>query len=207
LILPAPSQHLGDNRTGEGAGDDEVLEIELGLMAPNAAKVSFVATIHDAEARKQSFGQVSQRLHSRAQCRGRTQELARYDLSEDASIETAMVFGELYRNNDEWKFKAIGQGYAGGLAAVARDYGVKNKRRLIAALDKPSPPTPWRAFAFLDKKIMTESVKYLLDESRMPKSWYNLVADLPVAAAAGAASRNLATHWPGRFGAAVSPCR
>ncbi len=115
--------HKGDNRTGQGGGDDEVLEIDLGLMTPNAAKVTFVATIHDAEARKQSFGQVSNAYIRALNAEGEL-ELARYDLSEDASIETAMIFGELYRNNDEWKFKAIGQGYAGGLAAVARDYGV-----------------------------------------------------------------------------------
>jgi tellurium resistance protein TerD len=115
--------HLGDNRTGEGAGDDEVIEIELGTMTPNAAKVSFVVTIHDAEARKQNFGQVAN-AYIRAMNADGDQEIARYDLSEDASTETAMIFGELYRNNDEWKFKAIGQGYAGGLAAVARDFGV-----------------------------------------------------------------------------------
>ena len=115
--------HKGDNRTGQGGGDDEVLEIDLGLITPNAAKVTFVATIHDAEARKQSFGQVSNAYIRALNVEGEL-ELARYDLSEDASIETAMIFGELYRNNDEWKFKAIGQGYAGGLAAVARDYGV-----------------------------------------------------------------------------------
>lgn len=115
--------HLGDNRTGEGAGDDEVIEVELGPMPANAAKVSFVVTIHDAEARKQNFGQVAN-AYIRALNADGEQEIARYDLSEDASTETAMIFGELYRNNDEWKFKAIGQGYAGGLAAVARDYGV-----------------------------------------------------------------------------------
>lgn len=115
--------HLGDNRTGEGAGDDEVVEIELGLMTPNAAKVSFVVTIHDAEARKQNFGQVAN-AYIRALNADGDQEIARYDLSEDASTETAMIFGELYRSNEEWKFKAIGQGYAGGLAAVARDFGV-----------------------------------------------------------------------------------
>ena len=115
--------HKGDNRTGQGGGDDEVLEIDLGLMTPNAAKVTFVATIHDAEARKQSFGQVSNAYIRALNAEGEL-ELARYDLSEDASTETAMIFGELYRNNDEWKFKAIGQGYAGGLAAVARDFGV-----------------------------------------------------------------------------------
>ncbi|MFZ1830924.1 MAG: TerD family protein [Candidatus Competibacteraceae bacterium] len=115
--------HLGDNRTGEGAGDDEAVEIELGLMPSNAAKVSFVVTIHEAEARKQNFGQVAN-AYIRALNADGDQEIARYDLSEDASTETAMIFGELYRSNDEWKFKAIGQGYAGGLAAVARDFGV-----------------------------------------------------------------------------------
>jgi tellurium resistance protein TerD len=110
--------------SGEGEGDDEVIEIDLGLMIPNTAKVAFVVTIHDAEARKQNFGQVSNAYHSRAQRRWTAQEIARYDLSEDASTETAMIFGEMYRHNDEWKFKAIGQGYAGGLAAVARDFGV-----------------------------------------------------------------------------------
>ena len=116
-------KHLGDNRTGQGAGDDEVLDVELEPMPPNAAKVAFVVTIHDAEARKQNFGQVAN-AYIRALNADGEQEIARYDLSEDASIETAMIFGELYRHNEEWKFKAIGQGYAGGLAAVARDYGV-----------------------------------------------------------------------------------
>ncbi|MFZ1325797.1 MAG: TerD family protein [Candidatus Contendobacter sp.] len=115
--------HKGDNRTGEGAGDDEVIEITLASMEASAAKVAFVVTIHDAEARKQNFGQVSN-AYIRALNADGDQEIARYDLSEDASTETAMIFGELYRNNEEWKFKAIGQGYAGGLAAVARDFGV-----------------------------------------------------------------------------------
>ncbi|HNW78247.1 MAG TPA: TerD family protein [Candidatus Competibacteraceae bacterium] len=115
--------HKGDNRTGEGEGDDEALEIELGQMAASAAKVAFVVTIHDAEARRQNFGQVGN-AYIRALNVDGEQEIARYDLSEDASTETAMIFGELYRHNEEWKFKAIGQGYAGGLAAVARDYGV-----------------------------------------------------------------------------------
>jgi tellurium resistance protein TerD len=115
--------HQGDNLTGAGAGDDEVLEVDLGLLTPDTAKVTFVVTIHDAETRKQNFGQVSNAYIRALNAEGE-QEIARYDLSEDASIETAMIFGELYRHNDEWKFKAIGQGYAGGLAAVARDYGV-----------------------------------------------------------------------------------
>lgn len=115
--------HKGDNRTGEGEGDDEVIEIGLDSMEAGAAKVAFVVTIHDAEARKQNFGQVSNAYIRALNAEG-GQEIARYDLSEDASIETAMIFGELYRHGEEWKFKAIGQGYAGGLAAVARDYGV-----------------------------------------------------------------------------------
>ncbi|MCP5424521.1 MAG: TerD family protein [Gammaproteobacteria bacterium] len=115
--------HMGDNLTGEGEGDDEQIAISLGAMTPNAAKVAFVVTIHDAEARKQNFGQVSNAF-IRAVNEDGNAEIARYDLSEDASIETAMIFGELYRHGSEWKFKAIGQGYAGGLAAVARDYGV-----------------------------------------------------------------------------------
>ena len=115
--------HTGDNLTGEGEGDDEQIIIELGLMTPNAAKVSFAVTINEAEARNQNFGQVSNAF-IRAVNADSNQEIARYDLSEDASIETAMIFGELYRHNDEWKFKAIGQGYAGGLAALAKDFGV-----------------------------------------------------------------------------------
>ena len=115
--------HTGDNLTGEGEGDDEQIIIDLGLMTPNATKVSFVVTIHDAEARKQNFGQV-QNAFIRSVNHDNNTEIARYDLSEDASIETAMIFGELYRHGSEWKFKAIGQGYAGGLAAVAKDFGV-----------------------------------------------------------------------------------
>jgi len=117
------TESRADNRTGAGEGDDEMIEIDLDLMTPNAAKVAFVVTIHDAEARKQNFGQVSN-AYIRALNTDGGAEIARYDLSEDASTETAMIFGELYRHNDEWKFKAIGQGYAGGLAAVARDFGV-----------------------------------------------------------------------------------
>lgn len=115
--------HSGDNLTGEGAGDDEQVTIDLNAMTPNAARVAFVVTIHDAEARKQNFGQV-QNAFIRAVNAENDAEIARYDLSEDASIETAMIFGELYRHGSDWKFKAIGQGYAGGLAAVARNFGV-----------------------------------------------------------------------------------
>lgn len=116
-------KHLGDNLTGEGEGDDEVIEIALETMPPTAAKVAFVVTIHDAEARKQNFGQVSNAYIRALNAEG-AQEIARYDLSEDASTETAMIFGELYRHSGEWKFSAVGQGYAGGLAAMCRQYGI-----------------------------------------------------------------------------------
>jgi tellurium resistance protein TerD len=115
--------HAGDNLTGAGEGDDEVISVELGTLTPNAAKVAFVVTIHEADARNQNFGQVSNAF-IRAVNADNTTEIARYDLTEDASIETAMIFGELYRHGAEWKFKAIGQGYSGGLGAVAKDFGV-----------------------------------------------------------------------------------
>lgn len=115
--------HTGDNLTGEGEGDDEQLIVDLGTLTPNAAKVAFVATIHDAENRGQNFGQVTNAF-IRAVNADSNNEIARYDLSEDASVETAMIFGELYRHGSDWKFRATGQGYAGGLAAVAKDYGV-----------------------------------------------------------------------------------
>ncbi len=113
----------GDNRDGQGEGDDESVQIDLNLLPPDVAKMAFVVTIHDAETRRQNFGQVNQAF-IRAVNASTKQELARYDLSEDASLETAMVFGELYRHGAEWKFKALGQGYAGGLTAVAQTYGV-----------------------------------------------------------------------------------
>lgn len=116
--------HTGDNLTGEGEGDDEQLVIDLGMLTPNAARVAFVVTIHDAENRGQNFGQVTNAF-IRAVNADSNNEIARYDLSEDASVETAMIFGELYRHGTDWKFRATGQGYAGGLAAVARDYGVQ----------------------------------------------------------------------------------
>jgi tellurium resistance protein TerD len=115
--------HTGDNLTGEGEGDDEQINIDLGTLTPNVAKVAFVVTIHEADARKQNFGQVTNAFIRAVNADGEA-EIARYDLSEDASIETAMIFGELYRHGSDWKFKAIGQGYAGGLGAVAKDFGV-----------------------------------------------------------------------------------
>jgi tellurium resistance protein TerD len=115
--------HTGDNRTGEGEGDDEQIIVSVATLPSEVKKVVFVATIHEAEARKQNFGQVSN-AYIRAVNNEGDKEITRYDLSEDASIETAMIFGELYRHGEEWKFKAVGQGYSGGLAGVARDFGV-----------------------------------------------------------------------------------
>lgn len=115
--------HEGDNKTGEGEGDDEVIKVALNNVPAEAKKVVFVVTIHDAESRKQNFGMVSNAFIRVVNDTGNT-EITRFDLTEDYSTETAMIFAELYRHNNEWKFKAVGQGYAGGLAAVAGDYGV-----------------------------------------------------------------------------------
>ncbi|BDS28569.1 TerD family protein [Aeromonas caviae] len=116
-------KHTGDNRTGEGDGDDESLKINLDLVPADVAKIVFVVTIHDAAARGQNFGQVSGAF-IRLVNEDTQKEVTRYDLSEDASTETAMLFAELYRHNGEWKFKAIGQGYKGGLSSVCAEYGV-----------------------------------------------------------------------------------
>ncbi len=116
-------EHTGDNLTGEGEGDDEALKVNLAAMAAAVAKIVFPVSIYDADARSQNFGQVANAFIRVVNAVGE-KEIARYDLSEDASTETAMVFGELYRNGGEWKFRAVGQGYASGLAGIARDYGV-----------------------------------------------------------------------------------
>lgn len=115
--------HQGDNRTGEGEGDDEQVKISLATVPADVQKAVFAVTIYDAEARKQNFGMVSN-AYIRIVNEDNNAEIARYDLSEDASTETAMVFGELYRHNGEWKFKAVGQGFAGGLSALASQHGV-----------------------------------------------------------------------------------
>jgi tellurium resistance protein TerD len=116
-------EHQGDNLTGEGEGDDEAVKVNLAGLPPEADKVVFTVSIYDAETRNQSFGQVSNAF-IRVVNSADDNELARFDLTEDASTETAMVFGELYRNQAEWKFRAIGQGYASGLRGIALDYGV-----------------------------------------------------------------------------------
>lgn len=115
--------HQGDNRTGAGEGDDEQVKITLTGVTPEAKKLVFAVTSYDAESRKQNFGMVSNSF-MRVVNEDNSTEIARFDLSEDASTETAMIFGELYRHNDEWKFKAIGQGFAGGLSALASQHGV-----------------------------------------------------------------------------------
>ena len=115
--------HQGDNQTGEGEGDDEAVKVALDKVPNDITKLTFAVTIHEAENRKQNFGMVSNAFIRVVNQEGEA-EITRFDLSEDASTETAMVFGELYRNNNEWKFKAIGQGYAGGLNALAKSMGV-----------------------------------------------------------------------------------
>lgn len=117
-------QHAGDNLTGEGEGDDESISVNLAAVPPAVAKVVFPVSIYDAGTRNQSFGQV-RNAFIRVLNAADNVEIARYDLSEDASTEAAMIFGELYRNESEWKFRAIGQGYSSGLVGIATDYGVR----------------------------------------------------------------------------------
>lgn len=116
-------EHMGDNRSGAGDGDDEQVTVKLTSLNALVKKLVFAVTIHDADARKQNFGQVSN-AYIRVINKADGKELARYDLSEDASTETAMIFGELYRSGEEFKFKAIGQGFAGGLKPLAETHGV-----------------------------------------------------------------------------------
>ncbi len=115
--------HQGDNLTGSGEGDDECIKVELPKIPTDINKLYVVVTIHDAQARNQNFGQVSNAF-VRIVNDETNEEVARYDLSEDYSIETAMIFGEIYRHSGEWKFKAIGQGFEGGLRALALGFGV-----------------------------------------------------------------------------------
>lgn len=117
-------KHMGDNLTGEGDGDDEQILIDLSKVPSNVEKIAFTVTIYDADQRRQNFGQVNNafiRIYDEIT----GEEIVRYDLGEDFSIETAAVFGELYKNNGEWKFNAIGSGYQGGLAALCANYGIE----------------------------------------------------------------------------------
>lgn len=116
-------EHLGDNLTGEGDGDDEQIRVNLSNIPSNIEKVAFTVTIYDADTRRQNFGQVSNAF-IRIVDENTGTELIRYDLGEDFSIETAVVVGELYRHNGEWKFNAIGSGFQGGLAALCGHYGI-----------------------------------------------------------------------------------
>ena len=115
--------HTGDNQTGQGDGDDESLNLDLSAIPADIDRVSFGVTIHEAEQRRQNFGMVGKAY---IRCLNATNgaELARYDLSKDDSTETAMIFGELYRHGGDWKFRAIGQGFKGGLGPLARSFGV-----------------------------------------------------------------------------------
>ena len=116
-------QHTGDNLTGEGEGDDESIIVDLNKISPDIFKLAFSVTIHEAQSRGQNFGQVSAAF-IRVVNVDTGNEIVRYDLSEDASTETAMIFGEVYRNAGEWKFRAVGQGFAGGLGPMAKSFGV-----------------------------------------------------------------------------------
>ncbi|MDR2523785.1 MAG: TerD family protein [Synergistaceae bacterium] len=115
--------HTGDNRTGVGEGDDEAIKVELTKVPASVSRLAVAVTIHEADARKQNFGMVSNAF-IRVVNQADQKEITRYDLSEDASVETAMIFGEVYRHGGEWKFKAIGQGYKGGLGPLASSFGV-----------------------------------------------------------------------------------
>jgi tellurium resistance protein TerD len=116
-------QHTGDNLTGEGEGDDETIDVNLAGVPAEVQKIVFPVSIYEGPTRSQSFGQV-RNAYIRIVNSANSSEIARYDLSEDASTETAMVFGEVYRNGAEWKFRAVGQGWATGLSGIAKDYGV-----------------------------------------------------------------------------------
>lgn len=117
-------KHMGDNLTGEGDGDDEQIEVDLSKIPANVHKIAFTVTIYDSDVRRQNFGQVSNAF-IRIVDEITNTELIRYDLGEDFSIETAVVVGEIYRYNGEWKFNAIGSGFQGGLAALCGHYGIE----------------------------------------------------------------------------------
>ena len=115
--------HLGDNRSGVGDGDDEQILIDLSLIAADVDRVVIVVSIDQADARGQNFGQI-RGAYCRVLNQDTDQEVVRYDLSEDAAPETSMIFAEIYRNRAEWKFRAVGQGYASGLHGIATDFGI-----------------------------------------------------------------------------------
>ena len=116
--------HSGDNRTGAGDGDDESIAIDLSKVPADVERIAICVTIHEGESRRQNFGMVQKAFIRTVNAAGNG-EIARYDLSEDGSTESAMVFGEVYRNNGDWKFKAVGQGFKGGLGPLASSFGVR----------------------------------------------------------------------------------
>ncbi|MDD2867773.1 MAG: TerD family protein [Neomegalonema sp.] len=116
-------RHLGDNRSGQGDGDDEQLRVDLKAVPEDVKKLVFAVTIHDAAARGQNFGQIGNAF-IRVVNDADGKPITRYDMSEDHSVETAMIFGELYRHGGEWKFKAVGAGFSGGLGQLASSHGV-----------------------------------------------------------------------------------
>ena len=124
--LSGAVEHMGDNRTGAGEGDDEQIKVDLTAVPDQIVKIAFTVTIYEADQRRQNFGQVNNAF-IRIYNEETGEEMLRYDLGEDFSIETAAVFGELYKNNNEWKFNAIGSGYQGGLAALCANYGVETE--------------------------------------------------------------------------------
>lgn len=117
-------EHTGDNRTGAGDGDDEAIKVHLDKVPSAVERLVVAVTIHEADARRQNFGMVSGAFIRLVNI-DNDQEIVRFDLTEDASVETAMIFGEVYRHSGEWKFRAVGQGYAGGLRALAVAHGIQ----------------------------------------------------------------------------------
>jgi tellurium resistance protein TerD len=115
--------HNGDNRTGDGDGDDESITVDLTKVPASVEKIVIAVTIHEGSEKNQNFGQI-QNAYIRIENASDNAEVARFDLTEDGSVETAMIFGELYRHAGDWKFRAVGQGFAGGLGPLARSYGV-----------------------------------------------------------------------------------
>ena len=117
-------EHMGDNLTGEGDGDDEQIMVDLTKIPDSIEKIAFTVTIYEAEERRQNFGQVDNSF-IRIVDNDTGKELIRYDLGEDFSIETAIVVGEIYRHGGGWKFNAVGSGFQGGLAALCANYGIE----------------------------------------------------------------------------------
>ena len=114
-------EHTGDNLTGEGDGDDESIKIDLSKLTPAATEIVVVVTIHQAESRKQNFGQVHNSF-VRIYNTDTNEEILKYELEEDFSVETAVEFGRIYKKNGQWKFEALGVGQKGGLQEYLNKY-------------------------------------------------------------------------------------